>query len=95
MELDVGNMSLQFGNTDKRAFSPAGSQGASQMWTINFDSAFSEEPVIIISPNGDSPIVAAVAIAEDITKSGFKLVAKNSENKAGSSGFGWLAIGKK
>lgn len=95
MELSVGNISLQFGSVEGRAFSPAGSQGASQTWSINFDSGFSEVPAVFITPNGDSPNTAAVSIAEDITKSGFKLVARNSENKAGSAGFAWLAIGKK
>jgi hypothetical protein len=95
MEQTVGNLSLQFGNVEKRAFSPAGGQGASQTWSIIFDSGFAEVPVVMVTPNSDSPTTAAVAIAEDVTKSGFKLVARNSENKAGSAGFAWLAIGKK
>jgi hypothetical protein len=94
MSPDFGNVSLQFGSVDKKAFSPAGSQGASQTWSISFDSSFSEKPAVFITVNGDSPNAAAVAIAEDITKSGFKLVARNSEGKAGSAGFAWLAIGK-
>ena len=68
MGLDVGNVSLQFGSVDKRAFSPAGSPGSSHIWSISFESSFSEVPAVFITPNGDSPNIAAVAIAEDITK---------------------------
>jgi hypothetical protein len=95
MELEIGNVSLQYGSVDGRAFSPAGSQGSSQRWSISFDTSFSEIPLVFITPNGNSPIITAVAIAEDTTKSGFKLVARNSEEKAGSAGFVWMAIGKK
>ena len=95
MEFALGNVLLQLGSVDKRAFSPSGSQGASQTWSIGFDSSFSEVPAVFITVNGDSPNTAAVAIAEDITKSGFKLVARNLEDRAGSAGFVWLAIGKR
>ncbi len=95
MEFAVGNLLLQMGSADKRAFSPAGSPGASQTWSISFDSSFTEDPAVFITVNGDSPNTAALAIAEDITRSGFKLVARNVENRAGSAGFAWLAVGRK
>ncbi len=95
MKIDLGNFQILFDIVDKKAFSPAGVKGEWQSWTINFDPNFSQTPVVLITPNGDSPNAAAVGVAEDVTKSGFRLEAKNSDSKAGSASFAWVAIGSK
>ena len=78
---------------NKRAFSSAGSTGDWQSWSVGFTPTFSEKPVVFVTPNGDEPNAAVVGIAANITKSGFRLSARNSDNKAGSAGFSWIAIG--
>ena len=95
MKIDVGKVQILFDIVDKKAFSPAGTKGEWQSWIVSFEPGFSEAPVVFVTPNGDSPNAAAVGVAEDVTKSGFKLEARNSDTKAGSSGFAWIAIGPK
>jgi len=91
--MKVAGVRIQTGCTDKQLFSSACQEGNWRTWNIVFYHPFSEVPAVFLSPNGPTPNVAVVGIAQNVTTEGFDLCARNSDCTSGEAGFCWLAIG--
>jgi hypothetical protein len=90
----VGNLA-----TTEFEFSPVGHDGDWASAEIQFDAPFSTAPVVLITPRTDDPLLGAscapVPIAQNVTRFGFTLAARNTDTNANaaSANFDWVAIG--
>jgi hypothetical protein len=96
------NLWVDTGRIGCKPFAASGQVGDWQTWTITFNSAsqpnigFETPPHVFLTAN-DMGVAAhnaaAVGIVDQVTTSGFTLVARNSDCAAGSAGFNWAAFG--
>jgi hypothetical protein len=94
--------------TQEFFFAPAGTQGDWASAEIQFSQnsagtrpPFNIEPVVLVTARGGPdvaaayPYVAPVAMAQNVTRFGFTLAARNSDSNpnGGAAGFDWVAFG--
>lgn len=98
MTTQINSTIFQFGRVDAQFFERDCQAGDWRIWDIAFPTAFPHDGVrVIVTPNDlrvDTGVhsVAAVGLAQDVTRTGFRLAARNSDCSSGSAGFDWMAV---
>ena len=85
------------GRVAQKSFLPSGIVGDwMEPVKVKFNGVFAEPPTVLVSPSSEGVlghIAAPVPIVDDVTPTGFTLLARNTDSVVGMSAFHWAAFG--
>src|SRR5688500_14089457 len=86
---------IRFGAVGEQSFARDCTPGDWKSWQVQFPERFARPPTVIVSPTSSSFVntwPAPVGIAQNVTRSGFTLAARNAHSRPGRAGFVWMAV---
>jgi hypothetical protein len=95
---NFGGLNAQFGKVNVRQFASSGKGGDWQEYTVTFDTTFQTDNIVVVAAATRDGVAATinspavVAMAWDVTRTGFTLAGRNSDIAAGQVAFSWLAV---